>query len=184
MTSEILSLLRARRARLLMAGVLAVSIPAVLLAACHAEDADGCDALVDCVETCGGPVVTVGCNQCPNGLIDGTRIRCGKTCDDPAPLEVCDWECPEGLIDLDRAEWLECVEQCDGPSVATVCSPVEACPAGSFDDSECNLYCASPLRVCLDHCGGEVLDLLCEPCSGAGLVDRADCVVDAGADGN
>lgn len=141
---------------------------------------------VPCVEYCGGPVVTRACIICPEGLLDDRPVTCMSECYSEEEFETCD-HCPEGSFEPDTVavNWLPCVAECGGPTLGSICSYVQLCPAGTFERSFCELPCMPDAHYCLEQCGGPIVYLDCVPCDVAeGFVDRASCPdADAGADG-
>lgn len=159
--------------------------PAVsLVVSCIGPGGD-CDPTgpLECVATCGGPVVQEVCGACPPGLIANIPVQCTDTNCGEVVWEGCD-QCPEGLIDVEDLAntQVSCVEGCDGSAPATYCAT--ECPPGTFAPDFCSVSCPHALAVCVDQCGGRVEDVTCDSCHDEGLVDRITCS-DAGvADGD
>lgn len=101
---------------------------------------------------------------------------CVAYCGGPVVAQAECSECPAGL--LTKYPRKECVEDCLATeSVMTDC---QFCPTGMFERWRCPECETGTALVCVEHCGGEILDVVCDSCEG--LVDRSTCQ-DAGADG-
>ncbi len=114
--------------RKLAALVLALAVPLLAVGSCGTSVADGdecaCFRAVECVESCGGPVVQSGCCPCPEGSFDS--IDCPGTTGSGGGGGGCD--IPECFAAV------ECVLECGGPIVSSSCCP---CPTGQIDVLDC-----------------------------------------------
>ncbi|APR82205.1 Hypothetical protein A7982_07554 [Minicystis rosea] len=122
------------------------------------------------------------CGWCPDGLLEQElQVRCADTCGGPTTLETCG-HCPDGTFDVEQGALVDCVEHCGGSVLATICTNDQLCPVGAFRSDVCaGLACVPDEHACVLACGGEVVDVLCEPCASSAYVDRDDCPIGGGA---
>jgi hypothetical protein len=105
-----------------MGTCITVAMGVMLLCSCDDTAActkSPCFRNIDCVKTCGGPVLSSGCCACAAGTFDSIQCRKETGAADAR-------ECEKNPC----ARAYECVATCSGALVYTGCCP---CPMGSVD---------------------------------------------------